>query len=90
MPLPDDPNPDPVPNTEEAWETPGSSEHTAIIVGAGATGGAVALVAAAPTVLTGMGYHVDGTALHAVLAASGGLGAALGAYFAWQILGKTE
>jgi hypothetical protein len=89
MPLPDDPDPAPVPDQEEAWETPGSSLETAIVVGAGGSVGAMALVGGAPAILGLLGHHLDGTALHALLVASGGLGAAVGSYFAWRILGKT-
>jgi hypothetical protein len=89
MTLPDDRTPAPVTDQQQAWETPGSSLETAIVVGAGGSIGALALVGAAPAILGLLGHQVDGTTLHAVLVASGGLGAALGSYFAWRILGKT-
>lgn len=89
MPLPDDPDPAPVPNPQEAWETPGSSQETAMVVGGGAIVGALALVGLAPYVLPLVGYPEGVPALHVALTVAGGIGAAIGAYAAWRFLGKT-
>jgi hypothetical protein len=71
---------------EVAWETPGSSQATAIIVSVGAIVGATLLAYAAFFISPWVGW---GSVPQAVLPAVGGVGALIGAWVGWASLGKT-
>lgn len=69
-------------------ETPGSSAHTAIAVGIGATVGVGALVLGAPILLpligiTGIGSIIAGSAITPFV------GTLLGGWLGWKVGGKT-
>jgi hypothetical protein len=71
---------------EVAWETPGSSQATAGIVGGGAIVGAMLLGYAFVFVSPLVGWE---SVSWAVQPAVGGVGALIGAWVGWATFGKT-
>ena len=91
MSFPEDPAPLSDPKSLDvepqlAWETPGSSGDTAIIVGGGAVAGATLVGYGAYFVLPLVGLE---SMMASVLPAVGGIGALIGAWLGWSTLGKT-